>query len=185
MNLHKSSQLEEIQGELGLSRQQSLTFWFLNVIPFKDAKWWYFYLTHRRSLELELLSRKQHKQGKQSKDHKKNNTALKKRQDIILILDKSWNKNHNLFPFLITLQNVKYTSGVCLAKDYGYSCSGLFNQPFFLSDLSINTLLQKLMESEHCAVSERDISMVAHPTDCWANKMLGLGTCSLPSSWVK
>lgn len=63
---------------------------------------------------------------------------------------------------------MKDTSGVCLAKDYGYSCSGLFNLPFFLSDLSINTLLQKLMESDHCAVSELDVLRVAQP-----NRLLG------------
>lgn len=58
---------------------------------------------------------------------------------------------------------MKDTTGVRLAKDYSYSCSGLFNLPFFLSDLSINTLLQKLMESDHCAVSELDVLIAAQP----------------------
>lgn len=91
-----------------------------------------------------------------------------KRLAIILVLAKSWNKNHNLLTLIITLQNVKDSSGVCLANDYGYSCSGLFNLPFCLFDLSINTLLQKLMESDHCAVSELDVLMVAQP-----NRLLG------------
>lgn len=78
------------------------------------------------------------KQGTQCKDHKENNIAVKKAMNLpyfsqILKLKTSFTD----ILILITLQNLKDTSGIGLVKDYSYSRSSTFNLPFLLSDLSI------------------------------------------------